>query len=147
MRRGSAFVVTAVAGVLAGVLIFIGILSLVGSGKAKSHLASDVFKVGKAKDQAQIVDRHGPLLFADPLEKGRDIYLNHLGGPNWVAFEVHPPSESKRCTVRWQSAAHNFKDSCSGRVYPADGTGLIRYRASVDKKGDLVVDLHQPLGA
>ena len=145
ISRTQALVVTAVGGVLAGVLIFVGILALAGTGKAKSHLASNAFKVGTAKDQAVIVDRHGPLLFADPLEKGRDIYLNHLGGSNWAAAEVHPPGESKRCTVKWQEQSHTFRDSCSGRVYPADGSGLVRYRAYVDNKGELVVDLRRPL--
>ena len=40
MKRGTALVITAVAGVLAGVLLFIGVASLTGSGKAKSHLGT-----------------------------------------------------------------------------------------------------------
>jgi hypothetical protein len=145
VRRNRAAILTGIAGVVAGILVFVGILSLVGSGKAKSHLGSDVFKVGKAKNQAVIVDRNGPLLFADPLEKGRDIYLNHLGGTQWAAFEVHPPGESKSCTVKWQSSSHTFRDPCAGRTYPADGAGLVRYSATVDKSGELVVDLRHPL--
>src|SRR5205807_1666056 len=140
ITRTQAMVMTAVGGVLAGILIFIGIVALAGSGKAKSHLASNVFKVGTAKNQAAFVDKHGPLLFADPLERGRDIYLNHLGGSRWAAFEVHPSGESKRCVVKWQGSAHDFRDSCSGRVYPADGAGLTRYDAHVDKSGELIVD-------
>ena len=62
VRRPKALVLTATAGVVAGVLIFVGIVSLVGSGKAKSHLAADVFKVGKAKNQAAVVDRRPPVL-------------------------------------------------------------------------------------
>jgi hypothetical protein len=145
VRSTRAVVLTGIAGVLAGVLVFLGIASLAGSGKAKSKLASDVFKVGKAKNQASIVDRHGPLLFADPLRRGRDIYINHLGDNRWAAFEVHPPGEPKSCTVEWQPREHTFRDPCSGRVYPPDGAGLSRYSAYVDKKGDLVVDLRRPL--
>jgi hypothetical protein len=144
-RRTNAVVLTAVAGVIVGFLIFAAILSLVGSGNAKSKLGSNVFKIGNAKDQAVIVDRNGPLLFADPLEKGRDIYVNHVDTNQWVAVEVHPPGESKSCTVKWSSQSHTFHDPCSGRDYPADGTGLVRYKASIDKSGDLIVDLHQPL--
>ena len=146
MRRNRAAILTGIAGVVAGILVFVGILALVGSGKAKSHLGSDVFKVGKAENQAVIVERNGPLLFADPLEKGRDIYVNHLGGTQWAAFDVHPPGEPKSCTVKWQAASHTFPDTCSGRTYPADGTGLVRYSATVDKSGDLVVDLRRSLG-
>jgi len=145
VRRNRAAVLTGIAGVVAGILVFVGILSLVGSGKAKSHLGSAVFKVGKAKNQAVIVERDGPLLFADPLEKGRDIYLNDLGQNHWAALEVHPPGEPKSCTVKWQAASHTFRDPCSGRTYPADGTGLVRYSATVDKSGDLVVDLRHTL--
>ncbi|MCU1450208.1 MAG: hypothetical protein JWP02_2378 [Acidimicrobiales bacterium] len=145
MRSTRAVVLTGIAGVLAGVLIFFGIVSLAGSGKAKSKLASDVFKVGKAKNQAAIVDRHGPLLFADPLQRGRDIYLSHLGDDRWAAFDVHPSGEPKTCTVTWQAQTRSFHDPCSGRLYPTDGTGLTRYSAYVDKKGDLVVDLRRPL--
>jgi hypothetical protein len=144
-RRTNAVVLTAVAGVIVGFLIFAAILSLVGSGKAKSKLGANVFKIGKAKDQAVIVDRNGPLLFADPLEKGRDIYVNHVDPNEWVAVEVHPPGEPKSCTVKWSGQSRTFHDPCSGRDYPADGAGLVRYKASIDKSGDLVVDLHQPL--
>jgi hypothetical protein len=138
-------ILSAAAGVIVAIVIFAGVLSLVGSGKATSKLGSNVFKVGKAKNQAQIVDRTGPLLFPDPLEKGRDIYLNHLGGATWVAFDVHPPGESKSCTVRWNASSHAFHDPCTGKDYPADGSGLVRYKASIDANGDLVVDLHQPI--
>ncbi len=139
-------ILSAAAGVIVAIVIFAGIISLVGSGKAKSKLGSNVFKLGKAKNQAEIVDRHGPLLFADPLEKGRDIYVNHLGGAQWAAMDVHPVGESKSCTVRWNGSTRTFHDPCSGKDYPADGTGLIRFKASIDKNGDLVVDLHQPIG-
>ena len=144
-NRSRMVILSAAAGVVVAVLVFAAIVSLVGSGKAKSKLGSNVFRIGKAKDQAVIVDRNGPLLFADPLEKGRDIYVNHVDPNQWVAVEVHPPGESKSCTVKWSSRSHTFHDPCSGRDYPADGAGLVRYKASIDKNGDLVVDLHQPL--
>jgi hypothetical protein len=138
-------ILSAAAGVIVAIVIFAGVLSLVGSGKAKSKLGANNFNLGKAKNQAQIVDRNGPLLFADPLEKGRDIYVAHLGGSDWVAVEVHPPGEPKSCTVKWSASARTFHDPCSGHDFPADGTGLVRYKATVEKNGDLVVDLHQPI--
>jgi hypothetical protein len=144
-NRSRMVILSAAAGVIVAILLFAAIVSLVGSGKAKSKLGSNVFKIGKAKDQAVIVDRNGPLLFADPLEKGRDIYVNHGDADQWVAVEVHPPGEPKSCTVKWSSQSHKFHDPCSGRDYPADGAGLVRYKASIDKSGDLIVDLHQPL--
>jgi hypothetical protein len=145
LTRTQILVLTGVGGVVAGVLVFIGVLALAGSPKAKTHLGSDVFRVGDAKRHAAVVDRDGPLLFQDPLGRGRDIYVQHLGGANWVAFVVHPPGEARRCTVRWRQKSRDLVDSCSGRVYPADGAGLTRYHASVDRKGDLVVDLRRQL--
>ena len=138
-------ILSAAAGVVVAILLFAAIVSLVGSGKAKSKLGSNVFKLGKAKDQAQIVDRNGPLLFADPLQNGRDIYVNHVGPNQWAALEVHPPGEPKSCTVKWNPQARIFHDRCSGRDYPADGTGLVRYKTTIETNGDLVVDLHQPI--
>jgi hypothetical protein len=138
-------ILSAAAGVIVAILVFAAVLSLVGTGKAKSKLGSNVFKIGNAKNQATIVDRNGPLLFADPLQKGRDIYVSHLGTNQWAAVEVHPPGEPKSCTVKWEPSTRTFHDPCSGKNYPADGTGLVRYKTSVDKNGDLIVDLHQPI--
>jgi hypothetical protein len=138
-------ILSAAAGVIVAILLFAAVLSLVGTGKAKSKLGSNVFKIGNAKNQATIVDRNGPLLFADPLQKGRDIYVSHLGTNQWAAVEVHPPGEPKSCTVKWEPSTRTFHDPCSGKNYPADGTGLVRYKTSVDKNGDLIVDLHQPI--
>ena len=89
-NRSRMVILSAAAGVIVAVVVFAGIVSLVGSGKAKSNLGTNVFKIGKARNQAQIVDRSGPLLFADLLQKGRDIYVNHIGNNQWVAVEVHP---------------------------------------------------------
>src|SRR3954467_11874567 len=144
-NRSRMVILSAAAGVIVAIVVFAGILSLVGSGKAKSKLGSNLFKIGKAKNQAQIVDRNGPLLFPDPLQKGRDIAVNHVGNNQWVTVEVHPPGEPKSCTVKWNESTHIFHDPCSGKDYGADGTGLVRYKTSIDKSGDLVVDLHQPI--
>jgi hypothetical protein len=138
-------ILSAAAGVIVAIVIFAGVVSLLGSGKAKSNLGSNLFKPGNAKNLAQNVERNGPLLFADPLQKGRDIYVNRVGGNQWVTVEVHPPGESKSCTVKWNGSTHTFHDPCSGHDYPADGTGLVRYKTTVEKNGDLVVDLHQPI--
>ena len=138
-------ILSAAAGVVVAIVIFAGVVSLIGSGKAKSKLGSNVFKLGKAKNQAQFVDRNGPLLFPDPLERGRDIYVNHVGPNQWAALEVHPPGEPKSCTVKWVPSSHTFHDPCSGKDYPADGAGLVRYKTTIETNGDLVVDLHQPI--
>jgi hypothetical protein len=140
-------ILSAAAGVIVAIVIFAGIISLVGSGKAKSKLGSNLFHLGNAKNQAKIVDRNGPLLFADPIQKGRDIYVNRIGPNEWVAVEVHPPGESRNCTVKWVASTKTFHDPCSNREFAADGSGLVRYKTFIEKNGDLVVDLHQPISS
>ena len=135
-------VLTAIAGVLAGALVFVAVLRLAATGTAKSHLAPPVFRVGPAGVLAQTVERHGPLLFPDPTGRSRDIYLQHLED-RWTAFAARPRGAPRRCTLRWEPAARHFVDPCGGRAFPPDGAGLTGYGTSVDAKGTLVVDLRQ----
>ena len=141
MRRGTAVVITGVAGVLAGVLVFVGVVALTGSGKAKSRLGDDVFVVGRARTLAGTVDHAGPLLFQDLVGGAQDIYVQHIDG-QWHAFAAHAPGAPRRCQLRWQRTTRNFVDRCSHAVYDAQGDGLTQYKIDVDRKGKLVVDLN-----
>jgi len=136
-------VITAVAGVLAGVLLFVGVASLTGSGKAKSHLGDDRFVVGRARNLAHTVDRVGPLLFQDLVGGEQDIYVQHVDG-RWHAFAAHALGAPRRCQLKWRRATKDFVDKCSQAIYPVDGSGLTSYRTIVDAKGKLVVDLNAP---
>ena len=133
-------VLTGVGGVLAGVLIFLIVLALAGPRSAKQS-ANATFKVGPAKRLAPEVARNGPLLFQDLLNHSRDIYVQHLAGNDWRAFEAHAPGEPRRCVLQWHQDERQFLDPCDGRTYPADGSGLTSYRTQVDKHGLVVVDL------
>ena len=143
MKRGTALVITAIAGVLAGVLLFIGVASLTGSGKAKSHLGDDRFVVGRARTLAHTVDRVGPLLFQDLVGGAQDIYVQHVDG-QWHAFAAHAPGAPRRCQLKWQRATKDFVDPCSQQTYTADGNGLRQYQTIVDAKGKLIIDLRAP---
>jgi len=143
MKRGTALVITAVAGVLAGALLFVGVASLTGSGKAKSHLGDDRFVVGRARTLAHTVDRLGPLLFQDLVGGEQDIYVQHVDG-QWHAFAAHAPGAPRRCQLKWRGATKDFIDPCSQQAYPADGSGLTNYLAVIDAKGKLVVNLRAP---
>jgi hypothetical protein len=140
VKRGTAMVITAVAGVIAGVLLFAGVIALTGSGKAKSHLGSDRFVVGRARTLAHTVDRLGPLLFQDLVGGEHDIYVQHVDG-QWHAFAAHAAGAPRRCQIKWRRTTNDFVDPCSQRTYPADGSGLTPYLAVTDAKGKLVVDL------
>jgi hypothetical protein len=143
MKRSTALVITGVAGVLAGVLLFVGVVALTGSGKAKSRLGDDRFVVGRARSLADTVDRLGPLLFQDLVGGERDIYVQHVDG-QWYAFAAHAPDLPRRCQLTWRPATHDFFDRCSNVAYPAEGGNFTRYRTFVDAKGKLVVDLSAP---
>jgi hypothetical protein len=137
-------VVTALGGVLAGVLIFLVVLALAGPRSAK-QAEKATFRVGPAKRLGPEVDRNGPLLFQDLLNRSRDIYVQHLVGNDWRAFEAHAQGEPRTCVLRWRAADRRFVDPCSPQTFPADGTGLTAYATRVDKSNVVVVDLDQPI--
>ena len=136
-------VLTAVGGVVAGGLIFLIVLSLTNS-RSTEQARQATFRVGSAERLAPDVARDGPLLFQDLLDRSRDIYVQHLGGDNWVAFEAHAPGAPRRCVLEWRQRERNFVDPCDGRTFPADGAGLVAYQTEVNDDGQIIVDLTSP---
>jgi len=136
-------VLTGLGGVAAGVAIFLVVLALAGP-KSTEQASTATFRVGKAESLARTVERTGPMLFQDLLGGSRDIYVQHLGGDQWRAFEAHAPGQPRTCFLRWQPASRHFTDTCTGLTYPADGAGLVSYEAGPDAEGTLVVDLTTP---
>jgi hypothetical protein len=144
ITSGTAAVLVAVGGVVAGLLLFFAVVNAIGSGKAGSHLGTDLFVLGRAAPLASTVARQGPLLLPDPLGHGRDVYVQHLGGADWRTFDAHPPDEPGRCVVAWQADRRVFVDRCTGRAYPPEGTGLVSFPTEVDGKGRVLIDLRHP---
>ena len=136
-RRPSTFLLAGVAAVLAAVVLVLLVLRLVTSPDSKARLGSPVFQVGNAAALAAAVDRGGPLLFHDPLGRGRDIFLVHRGGKRWEAFEARRPDG---CRLVLDRTAKALRDRCTGKVV-TDTAGLRHYPATVDGKGRLTVDL------
>ena len=134
-------VLTAVAGVIGGVLIFAVVVNLVGTSADKPDSAAATFDVGPADQRARAVAEGGPILFQDLLDRSRDIYVQHLGDTRWIAIEAHSPGAPRRCVLRWEPSSRVFVDPCDGRTYPADGTGLVTYPTVVDGRKRVVVDL------
>ncbi len=141
---------TAIGGVLAAALLF-GIVAQVmatnagsgGSGSDDGRRAVQ-FDVGPAEQRAAAVARDGPFLFPDPQGRSRDIFVQHLGGKEWVAFEARASGAPRQCVLRWEQDARHFVDPCDGRIYPADGTGLVSFATTVNDKGRVIVDLSSP---
>jgi hypothetical protein len=134
----------AAGGVLAGFLLFFGVMQVLGSGDARSA-RTERFELGKADALADTVARRGPLLLPDPLGRGRDVWVQHLGGSDWRTFGVHPPGAPARCVVEWEATRRVFVDRCSGREHPADGTGLVSFPTVVNEEGRVVIDLRSPI--
>lgn len=133
-------VVVALGGVAVALVLFLVVAKVAGP-KSTDQAGSALFRVGSAQRWAKAVAEDGPILFPDLLGGSRDIFLQHLGGDDWRAFEAHAPGAPRRCLVEWRPDSRQFVDACDGRAFPADGTGLVSYPASVDSKGQLVVDL------
>ena len=136
------------AAVLVIALVF-AILNRVAAsgGTSKPHSANSLageFDVGLARQRALTVDRSGPILFPDPQGHSRDIYVQHLAGDTWTAFEARVTGSPRQCVLAWKQDAHHFVDPCDGRTYPADGTGLVTFPTTVDAKGHIIVDLSRP---
>ena len=146
--------VTAIGAVLAAALLFALVAramstnTTTASSGDKGDGAARVaqFDVGKATDRAATVARSGPILFPDPRGGSLDIYVQHLGEKDWVAFEARARGAPRQCVLRWDQGARQFVDPCDGRTFPADGAGLVTFPAEVNDKGRLIVDLGAPTG-
>ena len=142
------FTTTALVLVIAAVLVVFGLIELSSSGSVKTHLGESTFLAGRARDYAPQVDAQGPILFADALGHGRPVYLQHLGPDpklGWVAVQATLPGQPTTCVLRWDKPT--FRDPCGTDTYPADGTGLVRYPATVLPSGRIDIDLRHPLPA
>jgi len=138
---------------LTAVLLVAFVLRLANEPDAKVQLGDDVFEVGRARDLKPAIHAQGPLLFADPLNRGRDLYIQHIGedaAKGWLAFEAHAPGERRRkCNLVWNHERGVFTDPCTQVTYPSDGKGLTHYPAEARRKTKggltLFVDLRTPL--
>jgi len=141
---------TAVGAVLAAALLFAVVARVVGTSPATGGNTDREgnrvarFELGRATDYARTIARQGPILFPDPQGRSRDIYVQHLGGTNWLAFEARAGGAPRQCVLRWEGEARVFVDPCDGRTFPEDGAGLVGFPARVDEKGRVIVNLSAP---
>ena len=140
VKRSTTLLVTGVGGVLAAALLVGLMLLLLSSGNVKSRLGDPVYDAGNAKAFAHRADVQ-PVLLPALVGFERDILVSHIAGDEWRAFEANPQGRGRRCQVRWRTRTRDFRDPCTGAVYPLDGTGLKQYSATVNKAGRLIIDL------
>jgi hypothetical protein len=132
-----------VVGVIVGSLMIVVVLfvnNLGGGDDVSTKSSKATFDVGDAKDRAANIAREQtPLLFQDPVQFERPIFVQHLGEDptkGWFAFDAAEGT----CVLTWRRDAQDFTD-CNGKRYPADGTGMHQYPANVEENGHLVIDL------
>lgn len=144
-KASSGVVLLATGAVIVAALVFAAVLSVANSRKSGSNAGADLYVVGKAKSLEGTVARNGPLLFQDLLGNERDIYVQHLGGDDWRAFEAHAPGAARRCVLKWNKVTRTFTDPCNASAsFPADGAGLTTFPTDVDRDGRVIVDLRAP---
>jgi hypothetical protein len=130
-------------------LVAIGmVLWLSSRDDIQVRLGDDRFQDYDAESGAEEIAARGPILFPDPANRGRDIYLQHLGddpAEGWLAFDARPPGEERACFLVWEADSRTFVDNgeCSQTfTFPEDGEGLPQYPATVNSDGKVVVDLN-----
>jgi len=149
-RGGTSLLLAAILAVLIAIAVGVTLVELASNGTVKSHLGSTVFLAGRARDLAPQVAKGGPIGLPALLGNTRPIYLQHLGPDErkgWVAIQALVPGEPGKCVLRWDAAARQFRDPCTGATFPEDGAGLVRYPAVVLPSDRVQVDLRVPLPA
>ena len=140
---------TAVGAVLAAALLFAVVTRVTTTSSTPAGGGDGPrvarFQLGRATDYAKTIARDGPLLFPDPQGRSRDIYIQHLGEDAWLAFEARVSGAPRQCVVKWEPGPRHFVDPCDGRIFPADGAGLVRFPTTVNDDGKVVVDLSAPM--
>ncbi len=144
---------TGIVAVVFGVALLIGLSIWSSTGNADLRLGDERFAAGRTDRLAErIATDRRPFLFPDVSGTGggRHLYVHHVGETpevGWLAFAASAPGEVDRnCYLDWDVAAQDLVDPCTGERFPADGSGLTRYRVSVED-GQLYVDLRpeQPI--
>jgi hypothetical protein len=139
--------------VLASVLLLV-VVNFISQRPDRVKLGRDTFQVGDAQRLAKrISEQHEPFLFKDPVTSGpgRELYVQHLGSDarhGWIAIEAYAPGapHELRCILQWDRQAQVFRNPCGGETYPASGTGLRVYPATVLPNGQVEVNLRTPVG-
>ncbi|MDP8976145.1 MAG: hypothetical protein M3N28_07265 [Actinomycetota bacterium] len=142
-KRGRLIVVASVVGLAFAVVLLFLVVRFASRNPEQVNLGPRVFRVGSTTRLAREVDERGPFLFKDPLNREREVYIQHLGEDpeaGWSGIRAYASRESIECLLRWEADQRRFVDPCTSQSYPADGAGLTTYPARVDR-GVVSVDL------
>lgn len=140
-RTGVIVAASLVALAFAGLLVFV-VVRFASENPDQVNLGPSVFRF-RATRLAQEVDDRGPFLLKDPLNRGREVYIQHVGDDarvGWLAIRAYASRPSLDCLLRWEREGDQFVDPCTGQRYPAGGEGLTTYPAQVED-GVVSIDL------
>ena len=107
-----------------------------------ANLGSEVFRFD-AERLADEIDDRGPFLLQDPLNRGRELYVQHTGRSpktGWRVISAYAGEADLDCLLQWSESDEEFVDPCTDETYPADGEGLVTYPVEV-VDGRVEVDL------
>ena len=134
--------IVGVVGVVVGVILVCVVLLVNASGRS-SHTTTNhsEIKLGAAVDRAKDAAT-APLLVPDTANGSRPFYVTHGGddpASGWTAFDALV--EGCHDAVSWDATAGHFTD-CHGATIPSDGGAQQHYLTTVDKDGQLVVNVN-----
>jgi hypothetical protein len=153
-RRGGGHTCRAFSLAVVGVVVALGtaflVARLASQGDVEVRLGDDRFDAGSAENLAEIIDEDGqPILFPDPANFSRAIYVDHTGDDpeaGWLALSAFVPDEPA-CTLVFDpdEGAYVIGDdqpaSCDrSTTFPRSGAGLRAYPTQVED-GELFIDL------
>ena len=153
-RRGRGHTGRAVAVAVVGVVVALGaaflVANLASRGDVQVRLGDDRFEAGRAENLARIIDEDGqPILFPDPANFSRSIYVDHQGEDattGWIALSAFVPDRPE-CTLTFDPDVDLFTiddeqpAACDrDTTVPRSGAGLRVYASEVID-GRLTIDL------
>lgn len=153
-RRGRGHTGRAVAVAVVGIAVALGtaflVANLASRGDVQVRLGDDRFDAGRVENLARIIEEDGqPILFPDPANFSRSIYVDHQGDDpesGWIALSAFVPDQPE-CTLTFDPEADLFTiddaqpASCDrDTTFPRSGAGLRVYATEV-LDGRLTIDL------
>ncbi len=153
-RRGRGHTGRAVAVAVVGVTFALGaaflVATLASRGDVQVRLGDDRFDAGRTENLARIIDEDGqPILFPDPANFARSIYVDHQGddpATGWIALSAFVPDQPE-CTLTFDPDEGRFTIDDAQPVacdratsFPRSGAGLRVYATEV-VDGRLTIDL------
>ena len=135
------FIASVIALAIAALMLW-WVVRLASKNPEIANFGPEVFRFD-AEDLAEEIEENGPFLLQDPLNRGRELYVQHTGGSpkrGWQVVSAYAGEPDVKCVLQWREDDEEFLDPCTDETYPPDGEGLERYPVEV-VDGRVEVDL------